>query len=207
MKNRVGFSGSGFSRQPSQQVKQEVYSEEEEIHQSNREQDQTRLFSDISSLDHNRLNPKPFSEHILTPEHSTLYPEQTKPCDNIKTSPTKSNLSLDESTGRTDVKGIEYTTVKLNPMVKLELNYDLELHSSTHQREGKEDILNDQVCAIFSGNLLISYPPTLAFFIILLDSHLLKKCTAIAVENEDIIKNMKIDCINIKCCLNESLHL
>ncbi|XP_023319646.1 E3 ubiquitin-protein ligase MSL2 isoform X2 [Eurytemora carolleeae] len=144
MKNRVGFSGSGFSRQPSQQVKQEVYSEEEEIHQSNREQDQTRLSSDISSLDHNRLNPKPFSEHILTPEHSTLSPEQTEPCDNIRTSPTKSNLSLDESTGRTDGKGMEYTTVKLNPMVKLELNYDLELHSSTHQREGKEDILNDQ---------------------------------------------------------------
>ena len=164
MKNRVGFSGSGFSRQPSQQVKQEVYSEEEEIHQSNREQDQTRLSSDISSLDHNRLNTKPFSEHILTPEHSTLSPEQTEPCDNIRTSPTKSNLSLDESTGRTDGKGMEYTTVKLNPMVKLELNYDLELHSSTHQREGKEDILNDQVCANFSGDLCFQGIFLISFF-------------------------------------------
>ena len=149
MKSRVGYSGSGFSRPSSQQVKQEVYSEDEEIHQSNREQDQTRLSSDISSLDHNRLNPKPFTEHMLTPEHSTLYPEQTEPCDNIRTSPTKSYLSLEESTGRTDRKGLEYTTVKLNPTVKLELNDDLELH----QREGKEDILTDQVCANFSEYL------------------------------------------------------
>ena len=127
-------------------VKQEAYSEDEEsINQLNCETSSLPL--DTTSLINNktRLSPRncdSFSEPILTPEHSTLYPDPSDLCDNIRTTPSPPELQENKSSCKVGEKGLEPTLLQVS-RVKREREDSLDLRDIIHK--GVEVTLNDQV--------------------------------------------------------------